>query len=81
MKPFEYNKLIEVLRVLQEVNPRGLEQINVTDYSDYIYLEFSKIEFAELFYIENMEKLPMDYDTSRCSYTIKIGYRILEENK
>ena len=79
MRPFDYNKLIEVLRVLKEVEPQGIEQINITDYSDYIYLGFSKIEFAEAFYEEFIFKLPMEYDTSRNSCTIKIEYKLLGE--
>lgn len=76
MKSFEYNKLIEVLQIInEEESAKNILEISCSRESDYIYLEFLTINYAQKFYFKYFNLLSMGYDKG---YIITVEYRLLE---
>ena len=77
MKPFEYNKLIKLLQIIDnEEYAKNIIEINCIRESDYVYLEFLGIKLAQKFYFKYVNILNMEYDNG---YIVKVGYRLIGE--
>lgn len=78
MKPFEYNKLIKLLQIINNEDcAKNILEINCIRDSDYVYLEFLTINYAQKFYFKYFNILNMEYDKG---YIITIEYRLIGEN-
>lgn len=76
MKPFEYSKLIKLLQIIDnEEYAKNILEINCIRDSDYVYLEFLTINYAQKFYFKYFNLLSMGYDKG---YIITVEYRLLE---
>lgn len=76
MKSFEYNKLIEVLQIInEEESAKNILELSCIRDSDYIYLEFLTIEYAKKFYYKYFNIFNMEHNL----YTVNIEYRLLKD--
>ena len=76
MKSFEYNKLIEVLQIInEEESAKNILEISCSRESDYIYLEFLTIESAKKFYYKCLGILNMEHNL----YIVKVEYKMLRK--